>query len=609
MNKTLNKLSIIVTTFLLYLGIFLFIQKPIFMIYNAGDAGLMTFHNLLDIYYNGIALDLAASAYLVAIPWCILLVSLFLPSFRYVRVLKIYNLVMALLLSIIIVVDTSLYEFWMFKLDSTVFMYINDPKNAMASVSVGYVILRLIWIVAQAGVLYLITSLPLRFFGKEEKGRDFKLIMSLIVWLMVGGALFGLIRGFRVWPNTPARAFYCTTPMLNNSALNPLYNVIYSLSKMDKFDDEFQEFDEKECDAILHQMFPTHGEATPLLKTNRPNILLIVVEGFGACFIEQLGGKYKEVAPYTSRLCKESVNFTHTYCSSFRTDRGIVSVLSGYPGQPTTSIMRFTHKLPSLPGLPKTLRAAGYDTSVLYSSDMTFFNMSDYFIAVGHDRLISENDFPQEQRTAKWGVHDEYAFNWLLNDIQDKYKNHAEPWYTTMLTISSHTPFDVPYHRLKDEKHNSFAYTDSCLNDFVTRLKATPAWDNLLVVVTADHGYNHDEMTAPDFPHIPFLMLGGAIKEAKDIDVIAGQTDIAATILGQLQLPHEDFIFSRDVMADTYQYPFSFSTFNNGFNFRDSTGVTVFDNTSKKALHNDDADRIRKGKAILQKLYKDLSNR
>ena len=609
MNKTLNKIQIIIASFLLYLGIFLFIQKPIFMIYNAPEAGVMTFRDLFDIYYNGIALDLAASAYLTAVPWCIVVASLFFPSFHYVKALKIYNLVMSFILSIIIVVDTSLYEFWMFKLDSTAFMYINDPKNAMASVSVGYLIVRLIWIIIQACVLYFITILPLRFFRKKGEGHDFKFVVSLFIWLVVGGGIFGLIRGFRLWPNTPTRAFYCTTPFLNNSALNPLYNVIYSLSKMDKFDNEFQEFESEECDAILQQMFPTQGESKALLKDDRPNILLIVLEGFGACFIEQLGGKYKDVAPNTSRLCKESINFTHTYCSSFRTDRGIVSVLSGYPGQPTTSIMRFTHKLQSLPGLPKSLRAAGYSTSVLYSSDMSFFNMADYFIAVGHDRLISENDFPREQRTAKWGVHDEYAFDWLLNDIQDKYKNNVKPWYMTMLTVSSHTPFDVPYQRLKDEKHNSFAYTDSCLNNFIQRLKATPAWDDLLVVVTADHGFNHEDITAPDFPHIPFLMLGGAIKNPEDIDVIANQTDIAATILGQLNLPHEDFIFSRDVMADTYKYPFSFSTFNNGFNFRDSTGVTVFDNTLKKALYNDDANKVRKGKAILQKLYKDLSSR
>lgn len=87
------------------------------------------------------------------------------------------------------------------------------------------------------------------------------------------------------------------------------------------------------------------------------------------------------------------------------------------------------------------------------------------------------------------------------------------------------------------------------------------------------------------------------------------QTDIAATLLGQLGLPHDDFPFSRDVMADTYTYPFAFNTFNNGFNLRDSTGCTVFDNVAGRALYGADSLREEKGKAILQTLYDDLSGR
>ena len=53
------------------------------------------------------------------------------------------------------------------------------------------------------------------------------------------------------------------------------------------------------------------------------------------------------------------------------------------------------------------------------------------------------------------------------------------------------------------------------------------------------------------------LLLGGAIKEPCKIDKIMSQTDLPATVLGQLDIPHEEFIFSRDVLADTYIYPFA----------------------------------------------------
>lgn len=87
------------------------------------------------------------------------------------------------------------------------------------------------------------------------------------------------------------------------------------------------------------------------------------------------------------------------------------------------------------------------------------------------------------------------------------------------------------------------------------------------------------------------------------------QTDLAATLLGQMGLPHDEFIFSRDVMADTYKEPFSFHTYTNGFMYTDKTGVTIVDNVSDEAIEGPDPKREQRGRAILQKLYEDLSKR
>ncbi len=598
----------VVLHYLICLCIFLYIQKPLFLLFNWNHGtSANAFHDIMEIYYHGFALDAATTGYLTAIPWLLLLIQLIVPAFNPRRILITYNIFIAILLSVVTIADASLYEFWEFKLDSTVFFYLNDPKNAFASVSGWYILLRSIAILLTAIVIYFLLTLPAKRI-KLSPIRQYKRMPALFIMLLIGGCLFGTIRGLRIWPNTPGRAFYSKTSFHNHAALNPLFNIAYTSRQTEKFDEQFQFFSPEKCERIYTPLFPRHGKTKHILKTKQPNILVVVLEGFGACFIEELGG-LKEVGPNISRISQESVNFTHCYCSSFRTDRGIVAALSGYLAQPTTSIMRYSHKIQSLPGLPKTLKEYGYKTEVLYASDMTFFNMSDYFISAGHDKLISQNDFPRSMRTAKWGVPDHEAFNWLYEDILQKQQNRTEPWYITFLTISSHTPFDVPYDKLKDEKLNAFAYTDSCFGDFVERIKKTAAWENLLIVCTADHGFNHQEITSPDFPHIPMLFLGGAIKEPCRIDAIMSQTDLPATVLGQLDIPHEDFIFSRDVLADTYTYPFAFNTFNNGFNFRDSTGCTVYDNVSNKALNGEDSLREETGKAILQTLYKDLSKR
>lgn len=153
------------------------------------------------------------------------------------------------------------------------------------------------------------------------------------------------------------------------------------------------------------------------------------------------------------------------------------------------------------------------------------------------------------------------------------------------------------------------------LGKFIDRLKQTPAWKDLLVICLPDHGFYYPREGSnamPRFYHIPLLWLGGAVKQPMQVDKIMNQTDLAATLLGQLGLEHTAFTFSRNVLGSDYKYPFAFYSFNNGFSFRDSTGVTVFDNNSGSILFDEpeaDESRLDKGKAILQTVYDDLGNR
>ena len=601
-------LSILLWLFIAFTLFFLGIQKPLFLIYNHGFGKLSpSFHDILEIYVHGFAIDMATVGYMMAIPLLLFGIKWVWAKFPIKKSLNIYLVIISILLTLGALADASLYEFWEFKLDRMAFFYLNDPKDAFASVSVGYLLVRLLgWIVLSA-ISYALLAWPL---WKVQLGKiKTNPWLRGVLFVVIGGALFAMIRGLRIWPNTPGRAFYSNVTFYNHAALNPIFNLMYSLQKEEDDYKEFDAFDEKTRAKLYEGLFPTKADSTEkLIKTSRPNVLVVVLEGFGSCFIEGLGGM-KDVGVNINRLLPESVVFDSCYCGSFRTDRGIVCAVSGYLGQPTTSIMRFTHKIKHLPGLPKTLKKYGYQTQALYGGDVSFFNMSEYFLDSGHDKLVTEDDFPASDRTTKWGVPDHVTFNWLYNDIVRRDKEKSGPWYTTFLTISSHNPFDVPYHRLKDKKYNAFAYTDQCFGTFIDKLKKTPAWKNLLIVVVADHGFNWRESASPKFPYIPFLMMGGAIKHPQRIHKLISQTDLPATVLGQMGIPHEDFTFSRDVMGNTYRYPFGFNTFNNGFNFCDSTGCTVYDNVSKRAIYGNDKRRINIGKAILQTLYHDMAKR
>ena len=313
------------------------------------------------------------------------------------------------------------------------------------------------------------------------------------------------------------------------------------------------------------------------------------------------------------RLSKEGVFFTNCYANSFRTDRGTVCTFSGYQSFPTVSVMKSPAKSRTLPSIAEKLREQGYATDFLYGGDINFTNMKSYLLGSGYQHLTADVDFSINERKNPWGVNDDITFEYLYRQIKER--NTDQPWHTAFLTLSSHEPFEVPYHRLKEKIPNAFAFTDDCLGKFIDKLKALPQWKDLLVICLPDHGFYYPEeglVHDPRIHHIPMLWLGGAIKQPMVIDKLMNQSDMAATLLAQLGISHKEFNFSRNVLGKDYNYPFAYYTYNNGFAFRDSTGTTLIDNNSGKALIESPAPNERRrelGKAILQSSYDDLGAR
>ena len=277
--------------------------------------------------------------------------------------------------------------------------------------------------------------------------------------------------------------------------------------------------------------------------------------------------------------------------------------------------MKIPTKSRTLPAISEELVKAGYNTDFLYGGDINFTNMKSYLLSKGYQHLTADTDFSLAERSSNvWGVNDDITSEWLLEQLKQRTEEDA-PWFTTYLTLSSHEPFEVPYHRLEEKIPNAFAYTDECLGKLIDGLKQSPLWEDLLVVCIPDHGFCYPQGTTDrggEFSHIPMLWLGGAVKEPMKIDKIMNQTDMAATLLAQLGLDHSMFPFSRNVLGSDYVYPFAFYSSGSVFAFRDSTGVTAYDIKADCISYEEPSaseERLKKGKAILQTAYDDLGKR
>lgn len=163
-------------------------------------------------------------------------------------------------------------------------------------------------------------------------------------------------------------------------------------------------------------------------------------------------------------------------------------------------------------------------------------------------------------------------------------------------------------HRLDDYKRNSFAYTDSCIGVFLGQLRSTPLWDSLLVIIVPDHGipYADGQSTSDvEVARIPMLWVGGAVRSPRIVDLLCSQSDLAATLLAQMNIPADHFPFSRNIMG--VQYPqrrqFAIHSDKNCLNLILPDGHWLYDCVSR-TLQPDDKSQLLFVEALMQRLYK-----
>jgi len=593
--------------FILTLLIFI-LQKPLFMIYNADIDPSVGLIDYLAVIGHGLPLDITTTAYTLVVPWLVMLIGRLFPRLDILRLLRPYYLILSPLLALVFVADTVMYSFWHFKLDSTVFLYTDKPAAAFASVSPLFLLGCLLAVILLAAV-YGWAYWNVIYMVNARGG-------LLLFHLLLAPLLFLMIRG-GVGESTAnvTKAYYSDNPYLNHAAVNSSFSLFYSLCHQQDFAAEFQYYaDDAEREELIQGIFHTDSYTTDtLLRTPRPNIILIVWEGCAANAAGCVGCPFG-ATPHLDQLAKEGIFFSNCWANTFRTDRALVSILTGWLGLPTASLMRLSRKAETLPGLARTLRRAGYTTDFWYGGDIGFTNMGAFMLQNGFQRIHGDKEFSRDELFNEWGAADETVFQHIQQYIQTHPDTDA-PYFHTVMTISSHEPWTVPhYHRLDNPIDNSFAYTDQCIHNFMENLRQSGQADNTLFIILPDHGAlsrPHYSFSSPALMHIPLIMAGGAIRRPQVIPTLMNQSDLAATLLGQLGLPHTEYTFSRDILSQSYRYPTAIHTSKTHLTFIDSTGTSQLDLDSDQSTDTTNAAqlRIRKAKAILQTLYLDVNRR
>ncbi|MDE6857615.1 MAG: sulfatase-like hydrolase/transferase, partial [Alistipes sp.] len=352
------------------------LQNPIFLAFYSAEAAAASWHELWLVVRNGLRLDLTVAGYVTAPVLLAVIASLWvdLPDRAWRRIAGVWLVAVAVVTSAIFAGDLALYRYWGFRIDGSVMIYLADPKNAMASVEAAEALRQTaIFAVWTAMMSWVYLSLLRLFDGSRTRWR----LPWTGVLLLIGGVLFLAIRGgVGTSVANVSKVCFSKNMFLNHAAINPVFSLLSTLGGNDDFAAQYDFFpEERRAELFAEAMGPAPGSASAdtvrLLRTQRPNVVLVIMESFSRSILDA-EAEGQPVMPRMKELAARSVWFENLYANSFRTDRGQVAILSGFPAQTRISLMKYPTKAPALPSLARSLGREGSRTSFTYGGDLHF---------------------------------------------------------------------------------------------------------------------------------------------------------------------------------------------------------------------------------------------
>lgn len=613
----LKSLLFFIRYFLFWL-LFFFIDRLTFLLINSKKIATVPFSETVATFYHAISLDLSMVAYILVIP----LLSYFywlLSGRKSVELkwLSTYNEVLIVLFSIISVVNFNIYREWGSKINAkAVGFAFSTPNEAFASSASSPIALTLSLLALLIVVGFVIQR---RIVQRKLTFESSPIWLRVLVVPVLLAGTFLLIRGgLKGSPINQSMAYFSKEQVLNHAAVNTEWNLLSSaLAARKTSSNPYLYFSKQQAGNYVKDLHtPLKDSTVHILKTDRPNVVLFIIESFTADLTKTLGNE-EGITPNFDTLINKGVLFSNIYSAGSRTDKGLMATLAGYPTLAAGSVVKWPDKLQKLSGISQPLLKKGYSTSFFYGGESEFDNYKAFILSHDYQKLIDRNSFKIAGKSP-WGQFDETVLSRQLTDLNQE----KQPFFSTTLTLTNHEPYVLPGKPRfgaadNNAKFKSTAYyTDSCINAFLNTARRQPWYKNTLFVFIADHGHilpkDRVDVFRPERYHVPLLFYGDVIKdEFKGVRFanVGSQTDVAATVLGQLNIPAKEFTWSKNLL-NPYTKPFAFFSWDNGMGFINSKQCVTFDNVGKVILYNSNDkdkngtnDALNNAKAYLQTVY------
>jgi phosphoglycerol transferase MdoB-like AlkP superfamily enzyme len=616
MNKPLGFLL----RHILFFLVLFFFGRALFLILNFSSVQHEPLSEIFKTFVYAIYLDFSAIAYFLIILLIPYLLFIFTAHSRYLKWVKIISACLITIHFLVIISEIMLYKEWRTKLSFRALSFLGNISEVAHVVSVWQI---LIGFTSIALLSFTFIWIQNKWFLKTNKVIDkhkahWRVAGSIAVMALIPIAIRG---GLQPIPIIQSDIYFSTNNTLNLAAVNAVWNIGQSIweNRYTGNNNPYQYFSEEEKNKLFAFLQKPEKDTTEqILKSRRPNIVLVILESWSAHTVGALGGK-DSVAKNMSRLARNGIGFSNCYSSGSLSHEGNVAILSSFPAQPSTVITMQPQKYHGLNTITKSLKDVGYETTYMYCGDLSYGNIKSYIYYNQFDHIYDKNYFfGKPWKEGRMGYQDEHLFEAMHNEL-NKLK---PPFFLSAFTLSTHSPFDFDGEkRIKDRGEysdylSSIYYADSVIGKFINDCKQETWFDNTLFVFLSDHSHP----TPTSFQHkwpsdrkAVAVMYGNVIRDewrGKDIHKVISQHDFAPSLCGQIGLPNP-FKYGQNIF-NPYTKHFAYYSFDVGYGIVTDSASVVYDirnkfemvNTFKRKIAGKSVDSL--AKAYLQNIYTDF---
>ncbi len=368
---------------------------------------------------------------------------------------------------------------------------------------------------------------------------------------------------------------------LGNSALalNTPFCILKTVGRKETLVDP-NYFSKSELKSIFDPEFRSNPQAEPLKK----NVVIVILESFGDENVQ------KGYTPFLDSLITKSYYFKNGFANGKVSIDAVPSIMSSIPSLMNKSLIASEYSLNKVYSLPKIFRKQGYKSSFFHGAFNGSQNFDQYCKVAGFDAYYGKDQYPKEGNfDGRWGIYDEPFLQFFCDEIS----TFKQPFFTTVFTISSHQPFNIPkeykgrFPKGTSPIHESIGYTDYSLRKFFEKAKKQDWYKNTLFVFSADHTAAYGEgiyKTNVGKFQIPIFFLDTSNPDFRGVvEKNFQQTDILPSLLDYLNIKDDVVTYGKSFRSEKN---FVVNYLDNVYNYVQDDYYLAFDGQKTIGLYN-----------------------